>query len=157
VLGETREEHIPPLAADGSGISARCWKVAGDGGQCARRDLDHLWCQQDRERGYLVELHGLPVGRDFDICRHQAGRLQLSQVHLEQGAADAEFARFDAAIGAVANWSRPLFEAAERFAGDRGVDGVEAGEQGGLVALAGQDTAEDSGKGRPVWLLGLLG
>ena len=58
--------------------------------------------------------------------------------------------------GGDSPWSRRLFEAAKGFAGDCGLDGVEAGEQGGLVALAGQDAAEDSDKGCPVWLLGLL-
>jgi hypothetical protein len=63
---------------------------------------------------------------------------------------------FDAAIGAMVNWSRRWFKAAKRFAVDRGVEGVKADEQGGLVALAGQDAAEDSDKSRPAWLLGLL-
>jgi hypothetical protein len=42
-----------------------------------------------------------------------------------------------------------LFKAAKGFAGDCGVDGVEPGEQGRLVTLAGQDAAEDRGKGAP--------
>jgi hypothetical protein len=49
-----------------------------------------------------------------------------------------------------------LFKAGEGFAGNGGVDRVEAGEQGGLVALASQDASEDRHQGRPVWLLGLL-
>jgi hypothetical protein len=52
--------------------------------------------------------------------------------------------------------SRGFFKAAKGFTDDRGVDGVEAGEQGGLVAFAGQEALEDSDQSRPVWPLGLL-
>jgi hypothetical protein len=49
-----------------------------------------------------------------------------------------------------------LLKAAKRFARDRGVAGAEAGEQGGLVALACQEAAQDGDQGRPLWQLGSL-
>src|ERR687892_2520251 len=45
---------------------------------------DHVRCQPQHERGYLEELHRLPLGGDLQVPGHESRSLEALQVHMDE-------------------------------------------------------------------------